>query len=62
VKVKHLIDSRNKQAKKTFSMTIARKKSRISYCWKKWLLEINVHKHIYMIWLLVMQAETNVLF
>jgi len=59
VKVKHLIDSRNKQAKNTFSVMIARRKSRIIHCWSKWLLEINTQMYDLM---LVMQTETIVLF
>jgi len=38
--VEHLIDSRDKQAKKN-SVTIKTRKSRMRYCWSKCFLEIN---------------------
>jgi len=59
VKVKHLIDSRNRQAENALSVTIRRRKSRIRHCWSKWLLEINTQIYDLM---LVVQTETIALF
>jgi len=59
VKIYHLSNSRNKQAKKTFSMTITTRNSRKRRCWSKWFLEINRQTYDQT---LVVQTETIVSF